>query len=287
MAEQRGGGNGVDRPLQGDRSYLSIGEVLAHLQEEFPDVTISKIRFLESQGLIDPERTPSGYRKFYEIDVERLRFILHEQKEHFLPLKVIKDRLDSGETLDDNGNGAPGDDGETPVEPTSAEPAPALPAGATTGDPAEEHVPIWMVRTPSAATEPARSGGRREETFSFEEVAASAGLTLDELREVERFGLVIGRVVGGTTFYDEHAVVAARTAGGFLQYGVEPRHLRLYRNAADREAGLIEQVIMPWVKQRNPQSRAQAHVTLEALARLGGELREAVLRQSLRPYADG
>ena len=93
MAEQRGG-NGT---------YLSIGEVLSHLQEEFPDVTISKIRFLESQGLIDPERTPSGYRKFYDLDVERLRFILHEQKEHFLPLKVIKDRLDSGETLEDNG----------------------------------------------------------------------------------------------------------------------------------------------------------------------------------------
>jgi hypothetical protein len=145
-----------------------------------------------------------------------------------------------------------------------------------------------MVRTPPGVErERERTASHSEETFSFEEVAANAGLTLEELREVERFGLLIGRVVGGTTFYDQNAVVAARTAGGFLQYGVEPRHLRLYRNAADREAGLIEQVIMPWVKQRNPQSRAQAHVTLEALARLGGELREAMLRQTLRPYSDG
>ena len=77
-----------------DRSHLSIGEVLSLLQEEFPDVTISKIRFLESQGLLDPERTPSGYRKFYEADIDRLRWILRQQKEHYLPLKVIKDRLD-------------------------------------------------------------------------------------------------------------------------------------------------------------------------------------------------
>ena len=92
----------------GDRQYLSIGEVLEQLRDEFPDVTISKIRFLESQGLIDPERTPSGYRKFYDADVERLRFILHEQREHFLPLKVIKDRLESGDPAGP-ANGAPVD----------------------------------------------------------------------------------------------------------------------------------------------------------------------------------
>jgi DNA-binding transcriptional MerR regulator len=269
MAEQRGG-NGT---------YLSIGEVLALLHDEFPDVTISKIRFLESQGLIDPERTPSGYRKFYDGDVERLRFILHEQKEHFLPLKVIKDRLDSGEpAVDDNGNGGGAhDDGEGDVAP----PAEAAEAAERTA-PAEERVPIWMVRTPAAPT-PARSVS----TYSFEEVASAAGITMEELREVERFGLVIGRAVGGDMLYDEHAVVAARTAGEFLRYGIEPRHLRLYRNSADREAGLIEQVIMPWVKQRNPQSRAQARTSLEDLARLGAELREAILRQSLRPYTEG
>jgi DNA-binding transcriptional MerR regulator len=279
MAEQRGGSG----------TYLSIGEVLALLHDEFPDVTISKIRFLESQGLIDPERTPSGYRKFYDGDVERLRFILHEQKEHFLPLKVIKDRLDSGEpAMDDNGH-AP-DDGAEGTDGASAAPAEAPPAAPATGSAAatppasaaEERVPIWMVRTPATAA-PARSMS----TYTFDELAAAAGVTTDELREVERFGLVIGRLVGADTIYDENAVVAARTAGAFLRYGIEPRHLRLYRNAADREAGLIEQVIMPWVKQRNPQARAQARTSLDDLARLGAELREAILRQSLRPYIEG
>jgi DNA-binding transcriptional MerR regulator len=270
MAEQRGGSG----------TYLSIGEVLALLHDEFPDVTISKIRFLESQGLIDPERTPSGYRKFYDVDVERLRFILHEQKEHFLPLKVIKDRLDSGEPAvdDNNGNGGGAHDDAADVAP---DPAPEAELADGAG-PVEERVPIWMVRTP-----PTPAPARSVSTYSFEEVASAAGLTIEELREVERFGLVIGRAVGGDTLYDEHAVVAARTAGAFLRYGIEPRHLRLYRNSADREAGLIEQVIMPWVKQRNPQSRAQARTNLEDLARLGAELREAILRQSLRPYIDG
>ncbi|HKA04615.1 MAG TPA: MerR family transcriptional regulator [Acidimicrobiales bacterium] len=256
----------------GDRSYLSIGEVLALLQDEFPDVTISKIRFLESQGLIDPERTPSGYRKFYEIDVLRLRFILHQQKEHFLPLKVIKDRLDSGEPLGDE-NGRAGSEPEPAAE---VEPAPEP----------EVRLPVWMVKPPpappsGAATVRSASSGA---TFSFEEVASSSGLTVDELRDVERFGIVIGRPVGSTTVYDEHAIVAARVAAQFLSFGIEPRHLRLYRNAADREAGLIEQLILPLLKQRNPQAHAQAHTTLDTLARLGGELREAVLRQSLRPY---
>ena len=91
----------------GDRSYLSIGEVLALLQDEFPDVTISKIRFLESQGLLDPERTPSGYRKFYEDDIERLRWILRQQKDNFLPLKVIKDRLEDEQDPDESGAAEP------------------------------------------------------------------------------------------------------------------------------------------------------------------------------------
>jgi DNA-binding transcriptional MerR regulator len=268
----------------GDRSYLSIGEVLALLQDEFPDVTISKIRFLESQGLIDPERTPSGYRKFYDIDVARLRFILHEQKEHFLPLKVIKDRLDSGELLgDDNGRSAGDAAAAEPGPPSAPTDAPA----ATPATEPAERLPVWMVKPPPSSSNPGNvraiaSGA----TFSFEEVAATAGLTVDELRQIERFGIVTGRPAGGTMVYDDHAVVAARVAAQFLSFGVEPRHLRLYRVSADREAGLIEQLILPLVKQRNPAAHAQAHTNLETLARLGGELRDAILRQSLHPYAD-
>jgi DNA-binding transcriptional MerR regulator len=278
---------GPERHLQGgERSYVSIGEVLALLQEEFPDVTISKIRFLESQGLIDPERTPSGYRKFYDPDVSRLRFILREQKEHFLPLKVIKDRLDSGEPLDDDASG----EGADAVASDAGAPAGASAASALSA-PSEERLPVWMVRPPQGAGAGGGAGNVRAiasgVSFSFDELAAAAGLTVDELRDVERFGIVTGRTIGGSTFYDDHAVVAARVAAQFFRFGVEARHLRLYRNAADRESGLIEQLILPLVKQRNPQARAQAHTTLETLARLGGELREAILRQSLRPYLDG
>ena len=119
-----------------DRAYLSIGEVLGLLQDEFPDVTISKIRFLESQGLIDPERTPSGYRKFYDADVERLRFILREQREHFLPLKVIKDRL---ETNGEAGGGAGAVAVETAADPDDdVRPAAVAPPPPVKGTPARD-----------------------------------------------------------------------------------------------------------------------------------------------------
>ena len=144
-----------------DRSHLSIGEVLQLLQDEFPDVTISKIRFLESQGLIDPERTPSGYRKFYDRDVERLRFILREQKEHFLPLKVIKDRLDAGEP-------ARGQRGAPVVEAEAAAPS-------------EPREPSWI-----AAARRQRAGRRSPATAQPSRrrraaVIPSASLTFDEL----------------------------------------------------------------------------------------------------------
>src|SRR4051812_45254461 len=136
-----------------DRAHLSIGEVLSLLQEEFPDVTISKIRFLESQGLIDPERTPSGYRKFYEADIERLRWILTQQREHFLPLKVIKDRLEStDEAVPAAGDGADAvaasGGGDVQLALTDAAPrraaAPTVRASMPAGEAPDQPVPIWM-----------------------------------------------------------------------------------------------------------------------------------------------
>jgi len=249
-----------------DRSYLSIGEVLALLQEEFPDVTISKIRFLESQGLIDPERTPSGYRKFYATDIDRLRFILREQKDRFLPLKVIKDRLESGEVID--------------------EPGPVMePEAAST-----ERVPIWMAKAAEKAPAPPASVVGSLATgvnLTFEELCTATGLSPEELREVEQYGLVAGKPLGRTVYYDEDALAAGRLAAGFMRFGLEPRHLRMYRTAAEREAGLFEQVILPLVKQRNPQARAEAVDRLRDLRRLGHELRDAMLRQALKPYTEG
>ncbi|MFN2608465.1 MAG: MerR family transcriptional regulator [Acidimicrobiales bacterium] len=247
-----------------DRAFLSIGEVLSLLKDEFPDVTISKIRFLESQGLLDPERTPSGYRKFYDTDVDRLRWILRQQREHFLPLKVIKGRLRGGS---DGGDGASDDRGNgTSVAPrTAAEAA----VNAATND----NAPL-VVRTSGAS-------------LNIGELASASGLEEDDLRELEKYGILAGRRVGSAVYYDEEALSVAGMAAGFMKYGVEARHLRMYKTAADREAGFFEQVVMPMLKQRNPQARRQAADTLGELARLGQGLRQAMLRQALRQYLEG
>jgi len=238
------------------RPYLSIGEVLNLLKDEFPDVTISKIRFLESQGLLDPERTPSGYRKFYDNDVARLRWILRQQREHFLPLKVIKGRL-VGEAESEG-------DGEEQ-------------AAATTGP----RVPLPASDEPDPLAPP-RSGT----SLTMQELATSCGLEPDDLKELERYGLIVSRTVGGTAYFDDDALAAAHVAAGFMKFGVEARHLRMYKTAAEREAGFFEQVVMPMLKQRNPDARRQAGETLAELARLGQRLRSAMLRNALRDYLD-
>jgi DNA-binding transcriptional MerR regulator len=293
-----------------DRSHLSIGEVLSLLQDEFPDITISKIRFLESQGLLDPERTPSGYRKFYEPDIERLRWILRQQKENFLPLKVIKDRLASGE-LDDPTQVAPAlfDDDLAPSAAATgadtsddgnatapvAEPAPSKPAGkaATKATPAAAAVTSepkpseGATRKKSSRARQANSlldPGETSVSLSVDELVAATGLTARAVGELERFGLIASRELGSTSYYDEDALVVARLAAAFLRHGVEPRHLRMYKVAAEREGGVFEQLIMPLLKQRNPAARSQALDVLQELAGLGDQLRGAMLRQVLREY---
>ncbi len=242
-----------------ERAYLSIGEVLALLKEEFPDVTISKIRFLESQGLLDPERTPSGYRKFYDADVERLRWILRQQREHFLPLKVIKGRLESAQAS----------------SRSTTEPGPSGPRA--------EADPLPSTVQGSNPLDLGVSGA----SLTLEELAVASGLTTEAVAELERYGLLAPRVVAGSPYYDEDALLVARTAAGFMKYGVEARHLRTYRNTAEREAAFFEQLIMPMIRQRNPTARRQAIETLGELARLGADLRAALLRHALRAYGDG
>jgi DNA-binding transcriptional MerR regulator len=248
-----------------ERGHRSIGEVLNLLQDEFPDVTISKIRFLESQGLIDPERTPSGYRKFYDSDVKRLRWILREQRENFLPLKVIKDRLEKGEVDFDEPVTARDD----PEAAPEARPA-AIPAAA---DPP-------ATKRPRSALDVGPSGI----SLTRAELAAAAGLTRADLAELERFGLVTGRPMGDDVYYDEDALVVAKLAADFRAHGVEARHLRMYKVAAEREAGYFEQVVMPLMKQRDPQARAEAIETLTRLTELGDGLRSAMLRQAMHEH---
>ena len=243
-----------------DRSYLSIGEVLSLLKQEFPDVTISKIRFLESQGLLDPERTPSGYRKFYDSDVERLRWILRQQREHFLPLKVIKGRLRAGH----EGRS------EAVEEAITLSTTSRLPAAGTSEDP------------PAGASLPPTGV-----SLSLAELVGATGVAEDDIRDLERFGLISGRKVSSTVYYDEDALAVVQLAAGFMKYGVEARHLRMYKTAGEREAGFFEQVVMPMLKQRNPESRRQAVEVLEELSRLGQALRAAMLAQALRPHMEG
>jgi DNA-binding transcriptional MerR regulator len=268
-----------------DRSHLSIGEVLSLLQEEFPDVTISKIRFLESQGLLDPERTPSGYRKFYEDDIARLRWILIQQRENFLPLKVIKDRLAAGE-LDEPvpSNGSAAQDGEATVaEPTVSSASP--PAGDATAASNEAAPSGRRSRVRRRAGQGSLlDTGETSVSLSLDELVAATGLTARSVVELERFGLVNSRTLGSSSYYDEDALVVARLAATFLARGVEPRHLRMYKVAAEREAGVFEQLVMPLLKQRNPAARQEAIDALQELTELGDQLRSAMLRQALREY---
>ncbi|MBW8825476.1 MAG: MerR family DNA-binding transcriptional regulator [Acidobacteria bacterium] len=256
-----------------DRAFLSIGEVLELLKEEFPDITISKIRFLESQGLLDPERTPSGYRKFYDPDVERLRWILQQQREHFLPLKVIKERILSPEA-------------EVPV--SSPEPEVPSPGGSSAAPTVES--PERQSRPASGSALPGSSSplsaGLSGVSMTMLELASAAGVEVSTLQELERYGLMAGRPMAGTTYYDEESLVVARLAAGMARHGVEARHLRMYKTSAEREASTYEQVILPLLKQRNPAARRQAVDTLEDLARLGEGLHSAFVRAALRNYAD-
>jgi DNA-binding transcriptional MerR regulator len=449
-----------------NRSYLSIGDVLTLLRQEFPDVTISKIRFLESQGLVNPERTPSGYRKFYDADVERLRWVLRQQREHFLPLKVIKDRLDDDSAGTEpvgegavNGVGSTGDAaaGETTGETEAAERAARLAAAdgaatesaatealsgpgrpgeaehrveesvlvgqraiaasraaevasGTTGDqawpraadgsllpgietapsvgadrapaaasgssvsspnaaaagtmsavPASRRAPAKRPAVPASTDRPTGSAGaqttaaeqhsgptgeslagsgRRVKaaggdhevaarpdpapersapvpappappepvaappvamapkasastsvgtgvSMSVDELSAACGLDVGVLVELQEYGLLSPITVAGLDYFDEQGLIVATAAARFAQFGIEPRHLRIYKNAADREAGFVEQIVLPLVRQRNPEARARAHDTVDELAVLGQQLRGALLRGALRDLLNG
>jgi DNA-binding transcriptional MerR regulator len=274
-------------------SHLSIGEVLGLLLEEFPDITISKIRFLESQGLIEPERTPSGYRKFYEHDVELLRVILREQREHFLPLRVIKDRLDAGviEAASTPPHG-------TPVgERVSATPSAAAianhPAAGRNGNAAPPAQPPAAgkglpasVDEPSAASAPPAAQDASPRLLpgvvvSREELCAMASVTATQLAALEEYG-VIGRRKGGSDLYSEDAVEIAAAAGGLLRAGIDARHLRAWRTSVEREVGLYEQLVMPTLRHRNPEARGLAVAQLDELNDYAAKLRSALLRAAVR-----
>ncbi|MER5867147.1 MerR family transcriptional regulator [Kitasatospora sp. NPDC002040] len=225
---------------------LSIGAVLTYLRDDFPEVTISKIRFLEAEGLVEPQRTPSGYRKFSPADLDRLAYVLRMQRDHYLPLRVIREHLDAIER------------GEAP---------PALPAPDNRPGPVEEADRELVAGT---------GGGVR---LGRSELLAAAEAGERELTEWESYGLVSAGPDGG---YDGEALQVARLVAELGRFGLEPRHLRAMKAGAEREVALIDQVVAPLRRHRNPQTRAHAEATARELATLSVRLHAAMVQAGLR-----
>lgn len=303
--------------------YLSIGEVLGLLLEDFPDVTISKIRFLESQGLISPERTSSGYRKFYEADVELLRVILTEQRSNYLPLRVIKDRLETGEIdptgehlrpdgevdhdddhHDDHGDtDADAEQVDVPSASVASHPAArqggsgtanhngtgtaATPSAPPTGEPSTSAAPADAPE-PAETADPSPTEATAQlmpgVLLDRSELCSMVGMTPAELEQLESFGIVVAREGSSPALYGDDAVSVAKPACEFLRAGVDARHLRNFRTSAEREASLYEQLVTPRFRQRNPESHAEALAQLKRLDSLGSALRSAMTKQALRRH---
>lgn len=239
------GGAGPSGTASSDGKPVSIGTVLTRLREEFPEVTISKIRFLEAEGLVEPKRTPSGYRKFTPADVQRLANVLRMQRDHYLPLKVIREHLDALER------------GEQ-VQ---------LPAPATPSRDLVEGVSELGAERPTAAR------------IGRAELVAAAEVDEATLADWESYGLIVSHAEGG---YDIEAVTVAKLVADLGRFGLEPRHLRAVKAGAEREAGLVEQVVAPLRRHRNPQTRAHAEATARELATLSVRLHAALLQTALR-----
>lgn len=239
---------GSPRRRPASDAHLSIGEVLTRLRPEFPDVTVSKIRFLESEGLIEPARAPSGYRKFSLRDVERLRYVLGTQRDHYLPLRVIREHLDA---ID---RGAP---------------PPALPAKSR-----PTSTPRQQARLPEGSDFVTGEGAR----LTRAELVEAAGIASDLLKKVEDAGLV--RAIGGK-WYDHDALEVATVVARMTDYGFEPRHLRSFRAAAEREAGLVEQAVAYLSGRKDPESVERAGEVARELSALSVRLHTALVRGAL------
>jgi DNA-binding transcriptional MerR regulator len=232
------------------RARFNIGQVLDQLRPEYAGVTIPKIRFLEDKGLIKPERTPAGYRKFSVDDVDRLRYILRMQRDHYLPLKVIGEHLDAI----DRGLAPP------PIESV----VPTVPTVALAGD-----------GLPSAESFAARSDMR----LSRRELVKIADISSELLDQLEQFGLITPRQ--GTGHYDADALVIATTARELAGFGFEPRHLRAFKTAADREVGLVEQVVAPLQRGRDASAKGRADDAISEIAARSVRLHATLVKAGL------
>ena len=258
------------------RAYRSIGEVLSLLADEHPDLTISKIRFLESQGLIAPQRTPSGYRKFFEADIERLNWVLIQQRDHFLPLKEIKRRLASGAVARAAPRAGAGSEAiaATPSLFTARQRAGA-------GDDADA----------VAAAEAAPDGSV---SLTAAGLARAVGVDAEHIAELQRLGIIVpvaGRSDGeaeadddgADPVFDHDALLTARTAAALADHGIPARNLRMFKVAADREAGIYEQLLGPLIA-RGETDRLRTE--LAEIVELTEQLRRLLLQRTLRTHLD-
>jgi DNA-binding transcriptional MerR regulator len=227
---------------------ITIGAVCKALAQEFPDISISKIRYLEDQKLVTPRRTPGGYRLYTQGDVARLRMILRLQRDEFLPLRVIRQELASGR----------GDAGAAPA-------------------PGRESV------RPRRAVVSVREGSGA--LFSLEEVLEETKADAKLVRELEEYGVVKGELRGGARYYDETEREIVGAVAELARYGVGGRNLRVFRSSADREANLLQQILAPALRSRNPQRRKEALEALENLAAVTTHLRHLLLVRDLRKIA--
>jgi DNA-binding transcriptional MerR regulator len=312
----------------GPEVFLPIGEVLSLLTVDFPDITISKIRFLESQGLIAPERTASGYRRFHERDIETLRWVLTQQRDHFLPLKVIKARLMGGpdaalaqpslfsseaelsSAARAADSGVPGTAGspvdstvDSPTEPAPEQENDSAPAPVPATEPSEpgdnaaedsKDPGAWLAALQEAPPTVARKMRRQAQQEAacveaeldisgdpvpLSELGTQVGLSDENVADLVQFGLVIPYEEHGVSMVSAEGAAVAAAAGAFVSHGVEARHLRAYKLAAEREMGLFHQLADPLIRQRNPESRRQAEELVIELARAGAILRAALIAQ--------
>jgi DNA-binding transcriptional MerR regulator len=252
---------------------LSIGEVLNLLRQEFADVTISKLRFLEAEGLVDPHRTPAGYRKYTAAHVERLRLVLAAQRDRYLPLRVIREQLDAME----RGERVVGVVAPVPVVP---EPRPSSESGPSS-EPQPSTEPQPSIEPQSSSESPAVVPRVElgEARLTRAQLKERAGLDDAGMADLEQYGLL---APGPNGYYGHDALTVARVAVRLAEYGLEGRHLRPYRGTADREVGLLAQLVLPLSKQHGPNGRAQALETVHELAALCAQLHGALVRQGLR-----
>ena len=244
---------------QGSGKSLTIGAVCKALSQEFDDISISKIRYLEDQKLLTPRRTPGGYRLYSAADVSRLRTILRLQRDEFLPLRVIRQELAAGRSED------------AVAKPKSA--------GQDGADPAPEARPGAALRRLTFSI------AQRGAMYSLEDVVQDTGADPRLVAELADFGIIQGQARDGTKLYDEAEREIVRAVTELARYGVAPRNLRVFKTSAERESALLQQILAPGLRSRNPERRREAVEALENLAAVASHLKHLLLVRDLRRIA--